>query len=560
MSEQNISPTPGDLVADKYRIERELGRGAYGVVFLATQEGIDRKVAVKTLLPKAFFEEGIVERFEREAKFVGKLNHPNIVRVHDYGRHGELLYMAVEYVEGLSLEEIIEQDAPLEPERTRQFVYQMLDALAHAHDRGIVHRDLKPGNILVVEETEPDGSTREVVKILDFGIAKLIQGESEDDNLQTLTQAGTVLGTPHYMSPESIVGEDVDHTVDLYALGVIIYEMLTGRRPFTAKNSPSVMVRHLRDDPPPLPQHLEDSCWGEVVRGCMEKQPQFRLDSPDAIRELLERRDEAEAPDWWKNAAPTEQLAHLETMERQRAGTTQQSDDSEASRGSTRAIAAIVGGILVGATVAIAFWLGRDSQQPQEHVETPPAQTEQAQIEEPDQALAEVDEQPSMSAGPDEQAENNDQEPSVLSFDVGVDEEPSPTGATEDESDDGAPDGEKNQASADDQQSDRENSPGASASAGDENQKAAKEPKKTETKPAKTVTLEVRSTPTGARVKIDGRPVGTTPTSVELDRSKDDVEVVFSHIGYQAKSLRVSLDRDRSIDVRLEKGRLELIP
>ena len=112
MSEQIIIPTPGDVVAGKYRIERELGRGAHGVVFLATQEGIERKVAIKTLLPKAFFEEGIVERFEREAKFVGRLNHPNIVRVHDYGQHDKLLYMAVEYVDGQSLEELIEGPRP----------------------------------------------------------------------------------------------------------------------------------------------------------------------------------------------------------------------------------------------------------------------------------------------------------------------------------------------------------------------------------------------------------------------------------------------------------------
>ena len=404
MSEQIIIPTPGDLVADKYRIERELGRGAYGVVFLATQEGIDRKVAVKTLLPKAFFEEGIVERFEREAKFVGKLNHPNIVRVHDYGRHEKLLYMAVEYVEGLSLEEIIEADAPLEPERTRQLVYQMLDALAHAHDRGIIHRDLKPGNILVVEEGQPDGSTREVVKILDFGIAKLVQDQSEDENLQTLTQAGTVLGTPHYMSPESIVGDAVDQSVDLYALGVIIYEMLTGRRPFTAKNSPSVMVRHLRDDPPPLPQHLEDSCWGEVVRKCMEKQPQFRLDTPEKVREILERRDEAETPEWWKNAAPTEQLAHLETMQHDRAETTQQSGD-EASGGRSKAVGAILGGIIVGAAIAVAFWLGRDAQPADEDTaDTRPVAAVDEPAPETDEPtrLAEYDEQPTISAGSDE--------------------------------------------------------------------------------------------------------------------------------------------------------------
>lgn len=558
MSDQITIPTPGDLVAEKFRIERELGRGAYGVVFLATQKGIDRKVAVKTLLPKAFFEEGIVERFEREAKFVGRLNHPNIVRVFDYGRHEELLYMAVEYVDGFSLEEIIESDAPLEPERTRQLVYQMLDGLAHAHDRGVIHRDLKPGNILILREEQPDGTAREVVKILDFGIAKLIQSESDKESQQTLTQAGTVLGTPHYMSPESIVGEDVDHTVDLYAIGVMIYEMLTGRRPFTAKNSPSVMVRHLRDDPPPLPPHLEDSCWGEAVRKCMEKQPKFRLQSTQEIRDLLERRDESEPPDWWKDAAPTEQLAHLETMQRERARTTQQSGDEPGMSNRGRAIAAVLAGVLVGAVVAVAFWMGRDTQRPETDPDSRAVASVESAEDDGDQRLPDIPEGPSMAAEPsgargdagDDAASGT--EATEMTFGPEDDDLPGSTESDEGDSNEDARRGEEPSA-APDNASPKKAQP-------DSNRPSEKQrPRKKPSKPEK-ITLQMVSTPEGARVKLDGRPVGTTPTDVEVDRSEKRVEVIFSHIGYQPQTKHITLDRDHTVEVRLEKGRLKLIP
>lgn len=549
MSEQITIPTHGDLVAEKYRIEHELGRGAYGVVFLATQEGIDRKVAVKTLLPKAFFEDGIVERFEREAKFVGRLNHPNIVRVHDYGQHEELLYMAVEYVEGKSLEEIIEADAPLDPDRTRNLVYQLLDALDHAHDRGIVHRDLKPGNILVIEESAPDGGTHEIVKVLDFGIAKLIQDQTDDEKHQTLTQDGTVLGTPHYMSPESIVGEPVDHTADLYAVGVMIYEMLTGRRPFTAKNSPSVMVRHLRDDPPPLPQHLEDSCWGEVVQKCMEKQPRFRIESPAAIREILERRDEAEAPEWWTNAAPTEQLAHLETMERERAGTTQQSDDQTERSGSTRAIGAILAGILVGAVVAVAFWVGRDSSPKPEPLPQQRAAALESADEEGSEFLPEINDQPGIGSDPAANASvdsgSSDDETPTLNFETNEMNAPD-VGPNADES---------AGAKAGDQ------APSTDPATRDSRSEEPSERSRPR-RPAKSqqVTFTMKSTPKGARVRVDGRPIGTTPTAHEIDRDDEKVEIVFSHIGYQPQTERVVPDGDKTVEVRLEKGRLKLIP
>ncbi|MFW5968472.1 MAG: protein kinase domain-containing protein, partial [Persicimonas sp.] len=291
MSQQYIIPTPGDVVAGKFRIERELGRGSYGVVFRAHQEGIGRDVALKTLLPKGFLDEEIVERFEREAHFVGRLSHPNIVEVYDSGRHENLLYMAVEYVEGPTLDEIIDEEGPLDPERAFRLLDQLIDALAHAHERGIVHRDLKPANIVVVTRRDSEGNEREQIKVLDFGIAKLVRPDSDQEQA-TLTQAGAVLGTPHYMSPETIAGDSLDHRADLYALGIIIYEVLTGERPFEAKTSAGVMVDHLRSAPPPLPDKLERTGWGQVVRGCLRKDPDERFQSALEVRRALERRDE----------------------------------------------------------------------------------------------------------------------------------------------------------------------------------------------------------------------------------------------------------------------------
>ncbi|MDX1748672.1 MAG: serine/threonine-protein kinase, partial [Halobacteriales archaeon] len=247
MAEQFSIPTVGDLIAGKYRVEEELGRGAYGVVFRAEQKELGRSVAVKTLLPQAFLQQDIVQRFHREARLIGSLDHANIIRLWDYGVDEGLLYMAVEYVEGRTLMDLIDNDAPLAPDRVRNLALQMLDALDHAHGMGIVHRDLKPENIILVQTRTTDGREYEVVKILDFGISKLLRGDEEQNALKSLTQDGTVLGTPHYMSPENIVGDPIDHRADLYAFGVILYEMLTGEHPFEAPSPSAVMVRHLRD-------------------------------------------------------------------------------------------------------------------------------------------------------------------------------------------------------------------------------------------------------------------------------------------------------------------------
>lgn len=571
MSEKYIIPTPGDTIAGKYHIEEELGRGAYGVVFRARQTGIDRHVALKTLLPKAFLETDIVERFEREAQFVGRLNHPNIVGVHDYGRHENLLYMAVEYVEGDTLEEIISRDGALEPERVRQLVYQLIDALEHAHERGIVHRDLKPANIVILRKRDPETEvTREIVKVLDFGIAKLIQSEAEEENYATLTQAGTVLGTPHYMSPETIVGDAIDHRADIYSLGVIIYEMLTGERPFGAKNSPGVMVKHLRDEPPELPAHLAKSCWGEAVSGCMEKRPEKRIQEARVVRDILKKRDEAR-----RASAPL--------------GATAKSEAQPKADSRRKALLAAIS-IGVVAAVAIAgllqFLPGTSDEtgtgdetvvQPTASVDGQPA-----------------DDQPKVSAAGDEPSEPSKLAKTPDTTDTVDSATPaSPdTGATHVEADDtdagaeqppaiadrsgtigtakdpsttrpGAPEPRpKKSTKTEKLKPHRNNTPernanshGGRANAGDGDRKApaAKQA-------AEQVSLEIESTPPGARVLVSGRPAGTTPLAYKVEQSDAPVTVEFHLIGYRTKYQKVVPDKDQTIRVELEKGRLKLIP
>ncbi len=287
MSQQITIPSRGDILAERYRILDELGRGSYGIVFKAERVDDDLVVAIKTLLPQSILDREVIDRFTREAQLVSRLDHPSIISLYDYGQRDNLFYMVVEYVEGRSLADLLKEDAPLAPDAAGAIIEQVLDALKHAHAQGIVHRDLKPDNILLAREE--DGS--EFVKILDFGIAKLVRNKS--DNFKTLTQAGHVLGTPHYMSPEQISGDEVVAATDLYSVGIILYELLVGEHPFEGTTSTSVMVAHLHDDPPALPAALEQSKWGEAVRRALVKQPYDRLESATAFLEILHSEDDA---------------------------------------------------------------------------------------------------------------------------------------------------------------------------------------------------------------------------------------------------------------------------
>jgi serine/threonine protein kinase len=202
----------------RYQIVKELGRGSMGVVYLARDPNIDRLVAVKVLRQDRSADDMFVKRFLKEAKVIGRLSHPHTVMVHDIGEEQGDIYIAMEYIDGRPLSDII-KEKHLDAKEVVEFGVQIAETLEYAHQRGVIHRDIKPSNIIV----QPDGQ----IKITDFGIARI-----EDSSTTLQTQAGETMGTPSYMSPEQVLGQTVDRRSDLFSLGVVLYELSTGKRPF----------------------------------------------------------------------------------------------------------------------------------------------------------------------------------------------------------------------------------------------------------------------------------------------------------------------------------------
>ena len=221
----------------RYLIQSELGRGAMGVVYKATDSVLERTVAVKTV-NMALEKDGIERyeaRFYQEARAAGSLNHPNIVTVYDVGKTGNVAYMAMEFIEGVELRTMLAEGKPLPVAQAVSIAAQVAEGLAYAHQHGVVHRDIKPANIMVTPNSP--------VKITDFGIARMrASGE--------LTQTGMMLGSPKYMSPEQVIGKRADHRSDVFSLGVILYEMLTGQAPFNGDNVTALMYQIVNFVPP----------------------------------------------------------------------------------------------------------------------------------------------------------------------------------------------------------------------------------------------------------------------------------------------------------------------
>src|SRR5579885_3533113 len=248
-----------ELIAGRYRLLEPLGRGAMSAVWAAHDEELDRRVAVKMLAPRAERR-----RFEREAHAAAALSHPNIVSLYDYGETGDgRPYMVLEYLTGGSLEERLGRDPPLDDDEVRRIIADVAAGLAHAHERGLVHRDLKPANILFDAEGR--------AKIADFGIVRM-------GGTGTLTEAGTVLGTASYISPEQASGETAGPASDVYSFGVILFRMLTGRLPFQSPNAMELVRMH-RDDPPPRVAQVRADApprLAAVADGALAKDPRAR--------------------------------------------------------------------------------------------------------------------------------------------------------------------------------------------------------------------------------------------------------------------------------------------
>lgn len=265
----------GSVLSDRYRIEERIATGGMGSVYLATDQRLDRRVALKVLKEELADDERFVERFRREARAAGALSHPNIAGVFDFGQDGERYYMVMELAEGHDLARLLREEGPLSPERSVRIGSQIAFALDHAHAAGVVHRDIKPPNVIIGEADR--------VKVTDFGIARAI-GES------TLTATGSVLGTAHYISPEQAGGGVVGPSADIYALGIVLYEMLTGSLPFTGDSALAVAMRHVSDEVPPpselnpeIPANLD-----AVVAGATAKDPNDRFSSAREMADALE--------------------------------------------------------------------------------------------------------------------------------------------------------------------------------------------------------------------------------------------------------------------------------
>lgn len=258
------------LVAERYRLEAHLASGGMGEVWTALDQLLDRRVALKLLHPNLAVDDAFRRRFHAEAKAAARLSHPGVVAIYDYGEDDEVIYLAMELVEGEPLSQVLRRRGTLTLGETTDFLAQSADALAAAHARGFVHRDVKPGNLLV----RTDGR----VKVTDFGIARAT-------DTTTITVDGTVLGTVAYMSPEQVRGGRVTPASDIYSLGVVAYECLVGTRPYAASDSIAVALAHLHDPVPELPPTVPEGVRA-LVTSMLQKSPATR---PPSARSVARR-------------------------------------------------------------------------------------------------------------------------------------------------------------------------------------------------------------------------------------------------------------------------------
>jgi serine/threonine-protein kinase len=266
------------VLGDRYEIHRHIARGGMAQVYLARDRSLDRPVAVKELVPEFAADPSFVERFRREAQSAAKLTHPNIVAVYDWGTQDGTYFIVMEYVDGPSLSQVIRADGALHPRRAAEIASEVAAALGFAHSQGVVHRDIKPGNVLLTATGQ--------AKVADFGIARAMSSADEE-----LTQTGSVMGTATYFSPEQAQGLAVDARADLYSLGVVLYEMVTGRPPFSGDSPLAIAYKHVQD-PPPRPSTLvPDIPAGleAIIMKLLQKQPDNRYASAQDLRSDLNR-------------------------------------------------------------------------------------------------------------------------------------------------------------------------------------------------------------------------------------------------------------------------------
>ncbi len=288
----------GKMIAGRYELLEVIGEGSMGCVYSAHQEDLDRDVAVKILHPHVAADPKVAKRFHREAKLASKLSHPNTVRVFDFGRDesdssiGKILYITMELLDGPDLLDVIRTELPLTPKRAVGLTVGALAALEEAHEIGVIHRDLKPENIVVVRDHEGE----DVVKVCDFGIAKLVEADGS-----AITVTGFVCGTPEYMAPEQARGEDLDGRADVYAIGCVLYQLLTGEMPFSGPSALATITQHLTEpvERPNrrcewhLPYVLEKICMKALSKD-RDRRYRSAREMREALEEALELLQEIE--------------------------------------------------------------------------------------------------------------------------------------------------------------------------------------------------------------------------------------------------------------------------
>ncbi len=281
-------PLLGRVIGGNYKVESLIGEGAMGRVYQATHIQLRNKVALKILRSNLVDDATVVKRFQREAQAASRLNHPNCISIYGFGEEddGELLWMAMEYIQGRDLGRIINEDAPLPAVRIVHIIRQVCEALDEAHASNIIHRDLKPANVVCFDHRR----TKDFVKVLDFGIAKITD---PGEDYQPLTRDGIVCGTPAYMSPEQVQGFELDPRSDLFSLGIILYQTMTARLPFYAESAVEVATKIVIEDPVPPSKVRPDWSYPPeleaVVMKLLSKKREERFPNAIEVRDALDR-------------------------------------------------------------------------------------------------------------------------------------------------------------------------------------------------------------------------------------------------------------------------------
>lgn len=267
---------PGKLLGERYEIIKRIGAGGMSIVYLAKCNKLNRYVAIKVLRDEFARDEDFVKKFRAEAFSAGSLSHPNIVGIYDVGSEEDLHYIVMEYIEGKTLKEVIEEQGKIAPQMALQYGMQIVSALRHAHKKQIIHRDIKPQNILVTQDNE--------LKVTDFGIARAV-------NASTIVATGNAIGSVHYFSPEQAKGKYVNETSDLYSCGIVLFEMVTGRLPFQADSHVSIALKHINEDIP-KPSEIVPEIWDgleHIILKATSKKQDLRYQQADEMLEDMKK-------------------------------------------------------------------------------------------------------------------------------------------------------------------------------------------------------------------------------------------------------------------------------